>query len=308
MPTIKIVFRGLMVLNRQSNEMEIGFLDALYNSGNGHVHSEHTSAVPSDHDCEHELEDPFEDTIEAPPVHVPRILTVKDGILTAIFDLRNRQELGTVRNWQLVVTNPVVPIGAGSSLVAGRRVTTLQTGTPFDRRTHLADRDFRWITDLEADDLHGRVLTSEINTRNLLMVLYVRHGDFYTKLKSPTLRRRRSGVDDGIYGCSAAVVGCDITFADGGSVKLVAGGTTGAEVFEFTPDDNTVFEISNGPPDVPVEGPIPLDAPGHFHMYYEKLFNPPHDELFDLTMDDRAPAPDPTLCGVIFLGRRSDPL
>jgi hypothetical protein len=222
---------------------------------------------------------------------------VKNGVLSAILDLRNRPELGTVRNWQIVVTDPLQP-----------NVTIAQTAGGFNRISHPSDRDFRWITDLEAPELHNRELTSEINTRNLLLVLYVRNGEFYTRLKSPSLRLRRNGADAGVYGCSASVVGCDINVAAGGTVKLVAGGRGGAEVFEFSPSADTVYEISNGPPDVPIEEPVPLDAPGHFHMYYEKLFNPPYD-MFDFRMEDRAPAPEPTLCGVVYLGRRGgDPL
>jgi hypothetical protein len=292
MPTITIVFRGLMVLNKQPNGMEVGFVDALYKPGERHVHADGSNGAAH----QEEGDDPFEDTIEDEPVHVPRILTVKNGVLASILDLRTRPELGTVRNWQLVVTNPVQP-----------NVTTAQTVGAFNRLTHAADTDFRWITDLEQSPLHDRLLTAEINTRGLLLVLYVPSGNFYTRLKSPPLRLRKSGRDAGVYGCNASVIGCDINVAPGGTVKLVAGGTTGAEVFEFTPDANTVFEISNGPPDVPIEEPVPLDAPGHFHMYYEKLFNPPCD-TFDFRMEDRAPAPDPTLCGVVFLGRRSDPL
>ena len=42
-------------------------------------------------------------------------------------------------------------------------------------------------------------------------------------------------------------------------------------------------------------------------MYYDKLFKNPVRE-FDLITEDQAPAPDPTLCGVTYLGLRSDPL
>ena len=307
MPTITIVFRGLMVLNNQPHGMEIGFVDARYEccngsgNGNGNSHSHDTAGNGHSHGLTDAatgpaLVDPFEDTMESPPVHVPRILTVKNGVLTAIMDLRNRPELGTVRNWQLVVTDPASPA-----------VSTFETDEPFDRRTHTNDRDFRWITDLEADDFHNRLLTHDINTRQLLMVLYVRNGQFYTRVKSPPLKRTTPDGEPLFYGSNAAVVGCDIEIEEGGSVKLVAGGRTGVEVFEFAPDANTVYEISNGPPDVPREEPVPFDAPGHFHMYYEMLFNPPF-EPFDLAMEDRAPAPDPILCGVVYLGRREDPL
>jgi hypothetical protein len=113
---------------------------------------------------------------------------------------------------------------------------------------------------------------------------------------------------DSFYGPSAAVVGCDIPVGDAGAVKLMAGGSRGATVFTFVPDEGTVYEISNGPPDVPVEEPLSIDAPGHFHMYYDKLFRRPYRDQFDLLMDDQAPAPDPTLCGVVYLSKRQDPL
>ena len=105
-------------------------------------------------------------------------------------------------------------------------------------------------------------------------------------------------------------MGCDIEFEDGGGVALKAGGSTGATVFNFEPDNDgrTVYEISNGPPDVPAEEPIPLDAPNHFHMYYDKLFKNARLDRFDLLTDDQAPAPDPTVCGVTYLGLRQDPL
>jgi hypothetical protein len=110
------------------------------------------------------------------------------------------------------------------------------------------------------------------------------------------------------YGATAAVVGCDIEFGLGGGVKLMAGGSDGSIVYDFNHDEDTVYEISNGPPDVPVETAIPLDAPGHFHMYYDKLFKSQRRDQFDLLADDRAPAPDPVLCGVTYLGRRQDSL
>jgi hypothetical protein len=295
MKTTTIVFRGLMVLHKQANTMEIGFVNALYNPEAEHDHSTEP-ASHADH-SNHEV------------VHIPRILTTKNGVLSSILDLRNRPELGTVRNWELVVTNPVDAevtlfpqvVPPGSALA------------PFDRAREGSgdtfEKDFRWITDLEADDLHGRDLSLEINTRQFLFVLYVRNGLFYTKLRSPSLRRRRlSQSYREPYGRTAAVVGCEITVADDGGVRLMAGGTDGSIVFDFDQGEGTVYEISNGPPDVPVEGPASLDDSGHFHMYYDKLFNQPHRDQFDLMTDDQAPAPDPTLCGVTFLGKRQDPL
>lgn len=282
MKTITIVFRGLMVFNKQPGAMEIGFIDALYKPGNEHPeHPDHGNGANHS------------------PVHIPRILTMQNGILSSIFDLRLRGELGNIRNWELIVTDPVQ-----------ETAETVEEPGDFDRITHTAERDFRWLSDLEAKDLHNRPLNAELNTRQLLMVLYVRHGQFYTKLRSPVLKRRKlapPAIDD--YGRNAAVVGCDIQVGDAGGVKLMAGGSAGVEVFDFASDANTLYEISNGPPDVPEQAPTPVDSPGHFHMYYDKLFNARPRDQFDLFRDDDgAPAPDPTLCGAAYLGRRGDPL
>jgi len=267
-----------MVFNKQPNDaplntMEIGFADALFR-GNGHGggggHSPHEA-------------------------HIPRILTMKDGVLAEIQDLRLRPELGTVRNWELVVTDST------------QALTTEETGT-FNRTTHADARDFRWISDFEGNDLHNRPLSAEINTRQLLMVLYVRRGNFYTKLQSPVLKKKpvHQPAQPVAYGKNAAVVACDITFEDTGTLKLMAGGPSGVEVKRFEP--GSVYEISNSPPDVPFDLPIPSNAPGHFHMYYDKVFiTHPRDE-FDLIRDDMGPAPDPALCGATRLGLRTDPL
>jgi hypothetical protein len=284
-----IVFRGLMVLHKHADIMEIGFVDALYNETANHEHAHNGNAAN------------HADHLES---HIPRILTTKDGVLSSIFDLRNRPELGTVRNWSLEVTNPTPP-AAGVTLRQQRgpfRRTAPGSGDDFEK-------DFRWITDMEAGDLHGRDLSLEINTRQFLFVLYVPQGTFYTQLRSPVQRRRRRSsalVED--YGPIAAAVGCEINLDAGGEVKLMAGGPTGSTVFNFDHDEGTVYEISNGPPDVPAEEPIPLDAPNHFHMYYDKLFKNSRLDRFDLLTDDQAPAPDPTVCGVTFLGLRRDPL
>lgn len=290
--TISIVFRGLMVLHKYEDTMEVGFIDALYNPSDEHAH---TGAVDhADHSA----------------VHVPRILTTKDGVLSAIFDLRNRPELGAVRDWTLVVDDPTVSATSipGASLFQDAALapfTRDNTGSGSD-----FERDFRWIIDLEGSDLHNRDLSLDINTRQFLFVLYVPCGQFYTRLRSPNLKRRRLGPPQSeiFFGPTAAVVGCNIPIDDTGTVKLMAGGSSGATVFTFVPDEGTVYEISNGPPDVPVEVPLSVDAPGHFHMYYDKLFRRPYRDQFDLLMDDRAPAPDPTLCGVVYLGRRQGPL
>lgn len=287
-----IVFRGLMVLHKHADIMEIGFVDALYNGSAEQEHNHNgNAATHADHPPNHR------------EAHIPRILTTKDGVLSSIFDLRNRPELGTVRNWSLEVTNPNPP-APGITLRHGPSFNRTAMGSGDD-----FEKDFRWITDMEAMDLHGRDLSLEINTRQFLFVLYVRHGTFFTQLKSPVLRRKRRSsplIED--YGPIAAAVGCEINFDPGGGVKLMAGGPTGSTVFNFDHDGGTVYEISNGPPDVPAEEPIPLDAPNHFHMYYDKLFKNSRLDRFDLLTEDQAPAPDPTICGVTYLGTRRDPI
>ena len=287
-----IVFRGLMVLHKHIDTMEIGFVNALYNPAE--EHNETGAPVHAEHADTHAAH-----TAHHGDVHIPRILTTKNGVLSSIFDLRNRPELGTVRNWSLVATNPV------------ESEARLLTSGSFNRArpSGVTDRDFRWITDMEASDLHNRDLSLDINTRQFLFVMYVQHGLFYTRLKSPVLRRKRSNPTRlEPYGATAAVVGCDIFLRSGGGVKLMAGGSDGSIVFDFNQDEDTVYEISNGPPDVPVEEPTSFDAPGHFHMYYDKLFKNQRADRFDLLAEDRAPAPDPVLCGVTYLGRRSDSL
>ena len=291
-----IVFRGLMVLHKHVDTMEIGFVNALYDPAEEEPHEDAAPAHAGHGDMHTGHSAHYGD------IHVPRILKTKNGVLSEIFDLRNRPELGTVRNWSLQVTDPIetearLRIRPGSLFNRARPDTTTD------------DADFRWITDMEADDLHGRDLSLDINTRQFLLVLYVRHGLFYTRLKSPVLRRRRLNprrVEP--YGATAAVVGCDIEFRPGGGVKLMAGGVDGSIVYDFDDAEDTVYEISNGPPDVPVEEATSLDAPGHFHMYYDKLFKNRRHDRFDLLAEDRAPAPDPVLCGVTYLGRREDSL
>jgi hypothetical protein len=227
---------------------------------------------------------------------------MKDGLLASVFDFRTREnELDKIRNWEIEVTDPHAP-----------PATVFTVGPDFDR---LADfppdpTDFRWISDLEARDLHGRRLSRELDTRRLLLVLYVRHGKFFTKMKSPSLRRVRvdGTVDPVTFGCAAAVTGCDITF-DTGEVRLVAGGRDGTVIFPFKAEANTIYEISNAPPDVPADKPISDGDRGHFHMYYDKLFNRKPSDQFDFILEeDSDPGPDPALCGATLLGLREDPL
>ncbi|MFY9619286.1 MAG: hypothetical protein WAQ99_05700 [Pyrinomonadaceae bacterium] len=276
-----IVFRGLMVFHKMGNVMDIGFLRA--------------------------------------PGHVPRILTMKNGVLAGVFDLRRRPELDRETDWRLVVDNPLQPTAEPYR----------PGGAQFDRKTQTDLKDFRFIADFEAGDLHGRDLSNELITRpgpppqGVRLILKVSNGLFYTRLLSPFLNRKRVHPLPEVvepYGPAAAATGCDIMF-NAGSVKLRAGGPTGAIAFDFNEgvESNTIYEISNSPPDVI---PDPLNPPGHppghppshppgghFHMYYGLLFRPNPLQRFDLVpSDDPHPGPDPALCGVGGVGSRTIPL
>jgi hypothetical protein len=224
---------------------------------------------------------------------------MRNGILASVLDLRNRDELDRIRNWE-IKTN-----------VANPQVELVKVGANFDRLSSPEPdpRDFRWITDLEGRDLHNRKLSSELDTRQLLLVLYIRHGTFYTKMKSPVFRRVKKNPppQEIAFGCTAAVTACDIT-VDTERVTLVAGGAVPVFPFDESVEDGTIYEISNAPPDVPADAPTPADEGGHFHMYYDKLFNMKPADQFDLVRDDQQPSPDPAQCGASFLGQRDDPL
>lgn len=279
--TIKVAFRGLLVFNEQRDAtsgkkfMEIGFLDAR-DGGGPH----------GGHDADHSK------------VHIPRILTMENGLLASVVDLRNVDELGIVRNWQLKVNDPDPP-----------EITLAMTGSTLDRTlTPTPDnkRDFRWITDFEGADLHARPLQSEIGTRNLLMVLTVRTGEFSTLMLSPFLKKKKSGEAETDYGHAAAVTGCNITFETGVGVSLLAGSTS-IHTFVAKPDRETIFEISNSPVETLPDKPI-KDPQSHFHMYYDKLFIKTPPDQFQFIAIGTSPGPDPTLCGPGFLSQFQDAL
>jgi len=287
--TVKIAFRGLMVLNYQGSApnrfMEIGFLDARAGSAQGNP--------------------PMGGMPDYSTIHIPRVLTMENGVLADLLDLRNRPDLlGVVRRWELRAVNPV-----------GSEATLKGTG-PADRKQEPTDsnrEDFKWIVDLEGPDMHNKNLTADISTARLLMVLIVRNGEFSTKLISPFLNRETLGGGTDPFGFAAAVTGLDITCTvsnpnDEGAVDLLAGSTL-VKRLQPKKGRDTVFEISNAPPDVPAEAANPIGAAGHFHMYYDKLFiNHPPDVQFDFEAIGSAPAPDPALCGVTFLSQRTDGL
>lgn len=292
---VRIAFRGLMVLNYQGEAgrprfMEIGFLDARTGSTQpgSHVHTPASSAV-----------------------HIPRVITMENGVLSDVLDLRRPGlGLGTVRRWRL------------TSVIPGVQQTPLQTevtlkgpNPPADRQseTDANKEDFGWVIDLENREVHNRDLTREISTARLLMVLTVDRGEFFTKLLSKPLVKQKVGGRTDPFGKVAAVTGLDIKFdvpsdTSEASVQLLAGEDTPITTLE-TRKDTRVFEISNAPADVFAEEPLPTNAPGHFHMYYEKLFiQSPPNEQFDFKAVGGSPGPDPALCGVSYLGQRGDDL
>ena len=264
-----IVFRGLMVFHYMEDHMEIGLLNAMAHEGGG--------AQPH-------------------VAHVPRIIKTKNGVISSIYDLRKDEELGNVRDWEIEVSNPTQPIA-----------TRFRQGENFNRIHHPFARDFRWLVDLEGEDLHNRDLTAELDTDKLLMVLRVRHGVFYTQQLSKLLNRKNANppAHQVPFGRAAEVVACKIGF-EMGNVTLKAGTSTiPIYTFDEGDEDGVIYEISNAPPDVAPDAPY-APGPGHFAMYYTHLFRtPPADEFRLIREGDPTPSPDPALCGAVVLGRRS---
>lgn len=274
--TFTIVFRGLMIFHEDERNqlMEIGMLR--------------------------------EET------HVPRILTIKNGVTAALQDLRSRPELSdpTHRIWRLDVTKPAKE---------GIRIYTNGSGD-LDRKTHGDDRDFRWIMDFEGKDFYDRDLTEQMISKKLMPILQIRQGEFYTRLKSPPLKRKE---DDGafkLFGAVAGVTGLDIPI-NGGSVTLTVAGSE-TRIFSFVKEGesipaNTIFEFANTPPEVFLDphgghgngghgGQVHRD---HFQFYYN-LFPPNNLPSPKFTFEplDLAPGPDPALCGKGRVGLRKPPL
>jgi hypothetical protein len=277
--SVKIMFRGLMLFHKLNGVMEIGVLNHLGHGAGGGPHN-------------------------GPP-HVPRIITTRQGVISSIYDLRIRPESrppgqpGHFKHWEIVVTDPA------------RTISTTEGNGAFDRLTHEDTTDYRWIADLEGDDLHGIDLTDYLDTPRLPMVLTVRNGHFYTQqLSKPLLRKTESTGEEELFGRAAEVTGCDIPI-NGGEVQLKVNGNV---VFRFkdNSEDDVVYEFSNAPPDVLPDRVYSANEPGHFQMYY-RLFRSgptaPRHETFSLIPQVQfAPAPDPALCGAAGLGRRSEPI
>ena len=278
--TVKIVFRGLLLFNDLDGAMQIGVLEPHQNQGTNGNHAHGPGAVANP---EHALP------------HVPRIITTKNGVITSILDLRTRPELrsggpGHVRDWEIVVSNPLQPTAT--------TYTQDNTARPWDRKTHPYARDYRFMTHLDGDDLHGVI--NNLQTNGLTTVLTVRNGLFYTDQLSKRLNRKNitngPNGDEEEFGPAAEVTGCDI-LTNGGTVELRANGNI---IFKFKQslEDGVVYEFSNAPPDVlpnRVYGPNELR---HFRLYHDVFGTGAPADRWDLIPQvDLAPAPDPALCG-----------
>jgi hypothetical protein len=243
--------------------------------------------------------------------HILRISTIKNGVLAAVADLRKAPPMDDPSHpiWRLEVdglTEPNASVYTNGSL-------------GFNRLTHSDERDFRWITDLEGREFYDRVLTSELVSEMLFPVLHIPYGEFYTRLKTPNLRRKKGTGDFGEFGCTAGVSACDISIEKGGAATLVA--DDGTEVFTFKSEPNTIYEFANSPPDIAVHPETDSATPAaeipvvehehpskdHFQHYYA-LFKDPKVERFEFEVPDMDPNPDPALCGATSVGRRPEPV
>ena len=276
--TVKIVFRGLLVFNERNGAMEIGVLGPHQPQGTNGNHPHQSGAAAT----------------QPHLAHVPRIITTKNGVITSILDLRTRPELrppgqaGHVRNWEIFVSDPLQP-----------SATTDTQGTqPWNRKTHTHTRDYRFMTQLDGDDLHGVV--NDLRTNKLTTVLTVRNGLFYTDQLSRRLNRKNitngpNGAEEE-FGPAAEVTGCDI-LTNTGKVELRANGNI---VFKFKErlEDGVVYEFSNAPPDVLPNRVYALNELRHFRLYHDLFGTGSPADRWDLIPQvDLAPAPDPALCG-----------
>jgi len=239
--------------------------------------------------------------------HIPRILTYRNGVLDGVNKIT---ESDLMEPWVLKVD---MAVGSGPSMYTNGSIR-------FDRETHPDPRDFRWIMDLEARDFYNRDLSREMLKGILKPILQVPHGEFYTRLKTRPMKRKnqQTNVEED-FGCVASATACDIVLT-GKSAELRK--KSGGRVFTFKVEPNTTYELSNTPPDVghvhemaPHTGEHPHTAPttppaaaarpaDHFQFYY-KLFPQAFAPKFEFGPPDAEPAPDPFLCGVTAMGKRS---
>lgn len=263
--TLTIVFRGLMVMHKAPDHVQLGILPA--------------------------------------PGHFPRITTITNSVFVKTFDLNNPEQPSIDPDrpiWRLDVDSP-------------SGITFLTTGETFDRKTHEDPKDFRWSSDLEGTEFYNEDLTTRLNTGQLLPVVKIFNGSFYTRLKTPPLLRSQGANAAEEFGCIAAVTGCDIVL-NGNNARLIEEGSDRV-LFTFTNEPDTIYEFANTPPDIEPhpghhhEDPVPAD---HFQLYYELFSDLTGIEKFGFRADEAGalgpPAPHPALCGIVRLGKRTGSL
>lgn len=254
MPTINIVFRGLLVLNKDQvsgrDSMEIGILDE-------------------------------------PHHHTPRIMTFRNGVReeTVLLDMNTPPVL-----WKLMVDNPSTT-GITLRQHGSGPINRMDTSTPED--------DFRWVINLENQEFPYVNIDQRygLDRAELKHVVQITSGQFYTRLKSPLLRRQENGSTTIDFGAVAGVMGLEIPVNSGGA-KLV-GPTPNDVIFRFSSDPNVMYELANSPADT-----IATDD-DHFPHYYE-IFRTQPGQKFSFLRTPLGPAsdpgPNPALCGKVYLG------
>lgn len=168
--------------------------------------------------------------------HFLRIHVIKNCALARVIPLdhkvRPRHPI-----WRLRVDHPI-----------GEGVSTYTIGPePFNRRRHPVDRDFRWINDLEGPDFYNRDLTDELDLQCLRPILHVPYGVFYTRLRTRVAQLKNGDLEPN-FGHLSSVTACDIPILGGGA-KIVEA-DTGRVIYRFKPEQNTIFEFTNTPPDI----------------------------------------------------------
>ena len=281
--TLTIVFRGLLVFHQlnvagQPKIFEIGILP------------ENTGQVSGD----------MTEHIE----HVPRIMTIRNGVLESTTPLQKVIE-DTPGVWQLVVDQPAT-VG----------VTTRQSDTTSDKVDRVnppMSEDFRLILNLANSEFpYGKItgkpiapppVGTQIDLSKLQVVVRVPSGEFYTRLPSNLLNRQEDPDNGPIssFGCIAGVVGCDISL-NGTGAALVGPGGGASTIFPFKADQNVIYEFSNSPPDIAEHS-----GPGTHFMRYYQLFHPAVKK-FDFKNQIGGPGPNPALCGAIYTGETNEPL
>ena len=179
--TITIVFRGLLVFNKQKDPntgedfFEIGILDER-------------------------------------PSHVPRIMTFKDGVR------ENTRLLETVMDkppvlWKLEVDQPVKQ-GIVTRQASTDLINRLDQSVPEDDFRWIIDLEDQ---EFPYGNIDKRFMLNRFKFKH---VVRVNTGEFYTRLKSAFLRRKPVNGTASDFGPVAGVIGCDIK-VNTGKARLI---------------------------------------------------------------------------------------